>query len=273
MQRRQETQPGRHQNTATCVPLLSLDAETMGATATRQNQRICCQIRIGALSHTDAQAWVPLLPPFDFIATSQGLNVRSFPVGPAPCASTCAAAAGQFPCACSLRGVRRLQHADTAVLELSLAQPLDVQEVREVQRVEAGVRTRQAAGLAGRRREERHGVHRLGDRHGGASRARGLRRQAEVQQSEVSSRLRASSRKKKGSCSQRQRYAQPISGCPRSARQRMWRIQRHVSAHTACQAPIWQASAFHGARTAAQPLLMQNQSVKTLQEASGCLCP
>ena len=66
------------------------------------------------------------------------------------------------------------QHADAAVLELGLTQPLDVQKIGEVERVETGLRTRQAARLARRSLEEGHRVHRLRDRHRNARGARGL---------------------------------------------------------------------------------------------------
>eukprot|EP00324_Dicrateria_rotunda_P006287 CAMPEP_0206158256 /NCGR_PEP_ID=MMETSP1474-20131121/4663_1 /ASSEMBLY_ACC=CAM_ASM_001110 /TAXON_ID=97495 /ORGANISM="Imantonia sp., Strain RCC918" /LENGTH=232 /DNA_ID=CAMNT_0053558221 /DNA_START=328 /DNA_END=1026 /DNA_ORIENTATION=+ len=71
---------------------------------------------------------------------------------------------------------RRREHADAAVLELGLAQPLDVEEVGEVQWVEAGLSARQAARLARGRSQEgkrlrglrdSHAHARLLQRHGG----------------------------------------------------------------------------------------------------------
>ena len=67
-------------------------------------------------------------------------------------------------------GPRDSQHADAAVLELSLPQPLDVHEVGEVERIEASI-ANQAGALASRSRQEGHGLRRLrnGHAHGAAA--------------------------------------------------------------------------------------------------------
>lgn len=70
--------------------------------------------------------------------------------------------------------VWRVQHADAAMLELSLPQPLDVNEIGKVQRVEPRLCTSQAARLARRCSQEGDSLRRLGDSHRNASGPRRL---------------------------------------------------------------------------------------------------